>query len=231
VTAPSRAELLRADVAGPRGQESAGQLEASGISKSYGSRLVLDDVSLSVEAGEAVAIIGENGAGKSTLLRICAGLMRPDRGRVSVSGRVGFCPQEPGLFDLLSADEHLALFAPVLGLSRAEAIHDGHALLAEFAFPIAERTQCRRLSGGARQKVNLALALLGGASVLLLDEPYQGFDHGSYVSFWEHVARWKADNLGVVVVTHLLADSALVDRLVDRVVEMTIPPDRDGEHP
>ncbi len=202
-----------------RDQEGVCQLEASGISKSFGDRLVLDEVSLSVAAGEAVAIIGENGAGKSTLLRVCAGLIRPDRGRVTVSGRVGFCPQEPGLFDLLSADEHLALFAPALGLSRDRAIRDGHALLAEFAFPVAEYSQTRHLSGGARQKVNLALALLGGAGVLLLDEPYQGFDHGAYISFWEHVARWKADGLGVVVVTHLLADAALVDR----VVELTIP--------
>ena len=218
VTAPSTAVRAR-----PRetasDQEAARQLEASGISKWFGRRLVLDEVSLSVAAGEAVAIIGENGAGKSTLLRICAGLIRPDRGQVKVSGRVGFCPQDPGLFDLLSADEHLGLFAPALGLSRAKAIEDGHALLAEFAFPVAEYSQTRHLSGGARQKVNLALALLGGAGVLLLDEPYQGFDHGAYVSFWEHVARWKADGLGVVVVTHLLADAALVDR----VVELTIP--------
>ena len=218
VSASSTAERLR-----PRGtdpdRDNDRQLEASGISKWFGRRLVLDEVSLSVEAGEAVAIIGENGAGKSTLLRICAGLIPADRGQVRVSGRVGFCPQEPGLFDLLSADEHLALFAPALGLSRAKAIEDGHALLAEFAFPVAEYSQTRHLSGGARQKLNLALALLGGAGVLLLDEPYQGFDHGAYVSFWEHVARWKADGMGVVVVTHLLADVALVDR----VVELTIP--------
>lgn len=198
-------------------------LEASAIGKHFGRRLVLDDVSLSVNAGEAVAITGENGAGKSTLLRICAGLIQPDRGRVSVNGRVGYCPQEPGLFDLLSANEHFALFAPALGLSREQAISEGHELLAEFAFPTGDRTQCRRLSGGTRQKLNLALALLGGANVLLLDEPYQGFDHGSYVSFWEHVARWKAEGMGVVVVTHLLADSVLVDRVVDRVVEMTSP--------
>jgi ABC-type multidrug transport system ATPase subunit len=218
VSASSTAERL-----GPpetdRDRESDRQLQASAISKWFGRRLVLDEVSLSVEAGEAVAIIGENGAGKSTLLRICAGLIPADRGQVRVSGRVGFCPQEPGLFDLLSADEHLALFAPALGLSRAKAIEDGHALLAEFAFPVAEYSQTRHLSGGARQKLNLALALLGGAGVLLLDEPYQGFDHGAYVSFWEHVARWKADGMGVVVVTHLLADVALVDR----VVELTIP--------
>jgi ABC-2 type transport system ATP-binding protein len=218
VTAPSTAERLRPRET-VRDHESGWQLEASGVSKWFGRRLVLDEVSLSVAAGEAVAIIGENGAGKSTLLRICAGLIHPDRGQVRVSGRVGFCPQQPGLFDLLSADEHLALFAPALGLSRAKAIEDGHALLSEFAFPVAEYSQTRHLSGGARQKLNLALALLGGAGVLLLDEPYQGFDHGAYVSFWEHVARWKADGLGVVVVTHLLADVALVDR----VVELTIP--------
>jgi ABC-2 type transport system ATP-binding protein len=199
------------------------QLHASAITKRFGHRLVLDDVSLSVGGGEAVAIVGENGAGKSTLLSICAGLTHPDAGSVSVRGRVGFCPQRPGLFDLLSAQEHLALFAPALGLSRSEAIREGQALLAEFAFPTAERTQCRRLSGGARQKVNLALALLGGADILLLDEPYQGFDHGSYVSFWEHVERWRGEGLAVVVVTHLLADAALVEGVVDRVVEMTIP--------
>jgi ABC-type multidrug transport system ATPase subunit len=198
-------------------------LRASAISKSYGGHRVLDDVSLVVEPGEAVAIIGENGAGKSTLMRICAGLIEPDAGEVSVGGRVGYCPQEPGLFDLLSADEHLAMFAPALGLSREQAIHDGRVLLSEFAFPLGQRGQCRHLSGGSRQKLNLALALLGGAQVLLLDEPYQGFDHGAYVSFWEHVDRWKGAGIGVVVVTHLLADS----KLVDSVLELKLAPDGD----
>ena len=190
-------------------------LQATGICKHYRARTVLDGISLSVGAGEVVAIIGENGAGKSTLMRICAGLIQPDAGEVSVSGRVGYCPQEPGLFDLLSADDHLAMFAPALGLSRREAVHQGHVLLSEFAFPLAQRDQCRHLSGGSRQKLNLALALLGGAQLLLLDEPYQGFDHGAYVSFWEHVNRWKDAGMGVVVVTHLLADQDLVDRVVE----------------
>ena len=190
-------------------------LRATEVRKRYGARTILDGVSLSVAAGESIAIIGENGAGKSTLMRICAGLLQADAGEVTVSGRVGYCPQEPGLFDLLSADDHLAMFAPALGLSRGEAIHRGHVLLSEFAFPLAQRAQCRHLSGGSRQKLNLALALLGGAHVLLLDEPYQGFDHGAYVSFWEHVARWKGEGMGVVVVTHLLADRQLVDRVVE----------------
>jgi ABC-type multidrug transport system ATPase subunit len=189
------------------------------VSKRFGHKPVLDDVSLSVRAGEAVAVIGENGAGKTTLLRMCAQLISPDGGGVAVRERVGYCPQEPGLFELLSADEHLALFAPAIGLPRERALQEGGRLLAEFGFPVGDRSHARRLSGGARQKLNLALALLGGARVLLLDEPYQGFDHGAYVSFWEHVARWKQERLAVVMVTHMLADTALVDR----VLELAVP--------
>jgi ABC-type multidrug transport system ATPase subunit len=197
-------------------------LDVSGVSKRFGRTLVLDDVSLTVSAGEAVAVVGENGSGKSTLLRICAGLIRPDQGRVNVAGRVGYCPQEPGLIDLLTADEHLALFAPALGLAREAALREGRGLLAELAFPVGDRSQARHLSGGARQKLNLALALIGDASVLLLDEPYQGFDHGAYVSFWEHVAGWTADGLAIVIVTHLLTDTVFVDR----VLELTASPER-----
>jgi ABC-2 type transport system ATP-binding protein len=194
-------------------------LEARAITHSYGRKLVLDGVSLSVHGGEAVAIVGENGAGKSTLMRVCAGLIHPEFGEVRVGGRVGYCPQIPGLFDLLNADEHLSLFAPALGLSNQEVLRTGHKLLEELGFPAGDLSPTRYLSGGARQKLNLALALLGGARILLLDEPYQGFDRGAYVSFWEHVAGWQAEGLAVVVVTHLLTDLALVDR----VVELTIP--------
>ncbi len=194
-------------------------LDATAIDKRFGREVVLDCASVSVRAGEAVALVGENGAGKSTLLRICAGLLAPDSGNVAAHRRVGYCPQEPGLVDLLTTDEHLALFAPGLGLTREQAARDGRRLLSELAFPAEDRSQARHLSGGARQKLNLALALLGDARVLLLDEPYQGFDHGSYVSFWQHVERWKAEGRAVLIVTHLLADTALVDR----VVELSIP--------
>ena len=194
------------------------RVQVSDVVKSYGAKRVLRGVSMEVRAGEAVAIIGENGAGKSTLLGVCAGLIRPDAGSVRVDGPIGYCPQEPGLFDLLTADEHLALFGPALGLGRAEAVAQGRLLLSELGFPVGDRSQARRLSGGARQKLNLALALLGGVRVLLLDEPYQGFDHGSYVSFWEHVDRWRAHGLAVVIVTHLLPDLALVDRVVELAI-------------
>jgi len=190
-------------------------LEARGICHRFAKRVILEDVTLLVAPGERVALTGENGAGKSTLMRICARLLTPQAGTLRIEGRVGYCPQIPGLHDLLTADEHLALFSPALGLTRQEGVRRGRELLAEFGFPVGERTQVRHLSGGSQQKLNLALALLGGASVLLLDEPYQGFDHGSYDNFWDHVASWSAQGIAVVVVTHMLQDLDLVDRVVE----------------
>jgi ABC-2 type transport system ATP-binding protein len=190
-------------------------LTASGLCHSYGERRVLDNVSLTVRTGERVAIVGENGAGKTTLMQICARLLAPQAGTLEIDGRVGYCPQIPGLHDLLTPDEHLALFSPAMGLTRAEGIARGSELLAEFGFPAGDHgSQIRHLSGGCQQKLNLTLALLGGARVLLLDEPYQGFDHGSYMNFWDHVARWSRQGIAVIVVTHMLTDLDLVDRVV-----------------
>jgi ABC-type multidrug transport system ATPase subunit len=191
-------------------------LSAETITKSYGARRVLDQASLAVRAGEVVALVGENGAGKSTLLRICAGLIAPDEGRVGREGRVGYCPQEPGLIDLLTADEHLALFSRAPGLEQVDGLDNAHRVFAQLGFPHdARRRPVRELSGGNRQKLNLALALLGGAEILLLDEPYQGFDHGSYLNFWEYADEWRSMARAVVVVTHMLAELTRADRVVE----------------
>jgi ABC-2 type transport system ATP-binding protein len=193
-------------------------LEAVAIEKRYRGRTILDNASLSVGSGEVVALVGENGAGKSTLLRICAGLVRPDRGEISVAGRIGYCPQEPGLLELLTVDEHLRLFGAPVALTGAAAVARGRELLSDLGFAEREDATARELSGGSRQKLNLALALLGDPAVLLLDEPYQGFDHGSYLSFWDHVERWRHAGRAIVVVTHLLVETVPVDR----VLEMTV---------
>lgn len=198
------------------------QLHARGIAKRFGRTIVLDGVDLDVAAGEVVALTGENGAGKSTLLRICAGLLRADGGTVHVGGRIGYCPQASGLFELLSADDHLVMFARGAGMSRVEGLRRGHDILDEFDFPVHDRVATRDLSGGTRQKLNLALALLADPSVLLLDEPYQGFDHGTYVNFWDHCETWRREGRAVVVVTHMLAE---LNR-VDRVVELPAHPSR-----
>lgn len=190
-------------------------LAVEAVSKSYGRARVLRDVDLTVGAGEVLALTGENGAGKSTLLRICAGLLRADSGTIQVRGHTGYCPQSPGLFELLTADEHLVMFGRGVGLSRADSISRGHRLLAEFGFPVGGRIATRDMSGGTRQKLNLTLAVLADPELLLLDEPYQGFDRGTYVNFWDHCDDWRRQGKAVVVVTHMLAELGRADRIVE----------------
>jgi ABC-type multidrug transport system ATPase subunit len=185
-----------------------------GVTKEFKRTQVVGPVDLTVDAGEVVAITGENGVGKTTLLRICAGLTRATAGTVEVAGRVGYCPQGAGLFEFLSADEHLAIFGRAFGLNRRVAHSVGHALLSDFGYRDHGK-QVRLLSGGGRQKLNLALALLGDRAVLLLDEPYQGFDHGAYVNFWDHVSGWREAGKAVIVVTHLLNELERVDRVLE----------------
>ena len=202
-------------------------ISARGVRKSYGDKLVLEDAALTVHPGESVALVGENGAGKSTFLKILAGVIAAQAGEVRVAGRPGYCPQEPGVLDLLTADEHLVLFGSAMGLSRRRSLARGREALAGFGFPVDDRSVVRDLSGGTRQKLNLALALLSEPRVLLLDEPYQGFDHGTYVNFWDHVDRWKSQGRAVVVVTHMIAELGRVDR----VVELSVHPSRSAEPP
>lgn len=195
-------------------------LVARGIAKRWGRNRVLDGVDLEVNRGEVVALTGENGCGKTTLLRICAGLLVPDSGHVHTESRLGYCPQEPGILDLLTADEHLVLFGRGAGLSREDALCTGQRLLGWFGFPVGDGLVARDLSGGSRQKLNLCLALLGDPPILVLDEPYQGFDRGTYVNFWSHVDEWRSEGRAVLIVTHLLAELHRVDRVV------SLPPRR-----
>ena len=190
-------------------------LSAGNIRKRYGKKTVLQDVSLTVHPGEAVALVGENGSGKTTLLRICGGLLAPDSGSVDVAGGIGYCPQDPAVLDLLTAREHLVLFGRAAGLDRRTALERGGKILSDFGFPFADDTAAKAMSGGTRQKLNLALALLGEPPILLLDEPYQGFDHGTYVNFWDHVDIWRAEGKAIIVVTHMLAELKRVDRVVE----------------
>ena len=129
------------------------------VSKRYGQTPILDRVDLTVHAGEIVALTGENGAGKTTLMRICAGLTRADSGRVTVSESIGYCPQSPSLFELLNADEHIVMFGRGIGLSRTAALARGNELLRELDFAAERNTVTTQMSGGTRQKLNLALAL------------------------------------------------------------------------
>ncbi len=190
-------------------------IRASGVTKRFRRKRVLEGFDIEVRGGEAVALVGENGEGKTTALRILAGLLSHDDGRVERVGGLGYCPQTPGVIEHLDVNDHLALFGSASGIPRAVARERGRRQLAALGFPPDANDLAKNLSGGTRQKLNLALALLGDPDVLLLDEPYQGFDFGSYLDFWDHVDEWRSSGKAVVVVTHLLTDTSRVDRVIE----------------
>ncbi len=176
---------------------------------------VLRGASLMVCSGELVGLVGENGSGKSTLMQIVVGLLGRHRGIVERRGRLGYCPQVPMLWDKLTVDEHFALFGRAYGLddeARDQAVAD---LLAELSFGRYRRYRVEELSGGTRQKLNLALALMHEPKLLLLDEPYSGFDWETYLRFWEMAERRRADGMGILIVSHFLSERDRLDRVYE----------------
>jgi ABC-2 type transport system ATP-binding protein len=190
-------------------------LRLAGVTKRYRRRTVLTGVDLTVRGGEVAAIVGANGCGKSTLLRICAGLTAPTGGIVQRTPRVGFVPQDGGTAGWLTADEHFALFGAAAGIAPRKARSTGAHLASLLAWRPTAAQPVQELSGGTRQKLNLVLGELHGPDLLLLDEPYQGFDQGSYLDFWRQVRAWRDAGRAVVVVTHLLHELQHVDHVLD----------------
>jgi len=194
-------------------------LSVEGMSVSYGRDLALDDVSLSVAPGEAVALIGPNGAGKSTLLKAILGLLPLTEGRVEVLGqrpedareRVGYVQQA----DTLDTEFPVSVLQVVL-MGRYRAIgwfrrpgaddrRQAMEALAEVGLADRAKDRVGTLSGGQRQRVLLARAIAQHAQLLLLDEPFNGLDATTTDILIEVLARMRADGVGVVMSTHDLA--------------------------
>ena len=200
-------------------------LEARQVRKAYRGRQVLRGADLTVRPGQLVAVVGENGAGKSTLLKILAGLLAADGGEVRLGGTLGYCPQDPVLNDNLTVAQHLRYFAAARrlpGLDRAE------ELVRRLGYEQARDQTAGELSGGTRQKLNLTLALAHDPGVLLLDEPYQGFDWETYLRFWDLVADLRARRRAIVIITHLVFEQDRFDVLADLADGRLAPRERSG---
>ena len=200
-------------------------IATSRLMRSFGSRLVVNDVTLTVARGEIVALLGPNGAGKTTTLRMIAGLIAPTRGTVMVDGtvmnrssgaslrrRIGFLTETPGLWDRLTVRENLTVYADLYGLDgaadRVAKSMETFGLIGHAAARAAE------LSKGMRQKVALARALLHDPEILLLDEPTSGLDPEMTRTVRTLLEQRRAAGCAILLSTHNLDEAS---RIADRV--------------
>jgi len=213
------------------GRSPANLLVATGIEKSYGrglwparrSQRVLRGASLSLVPGEVVGLVGENGSGKSTLMRILVGAEAADAGTVSRTGQVGYCPQQPLVYPRLTPDEHFELFARAYRMPADQARTSAQGIYESLGFARYGRTRADQLSGGTLAKLNLGLALLPDPDLLLLDEPYAGFDWDTYQRFWGLVADRRQAGRTVLVVSHFLVDQDRFDRVIELKDGQAVP--------
>jgi ABC-2 type transport system ATP-binding protein len=195
-------------------------LSARGLTRRFGERTALRDVSFELHTGELMAVIGPNGAGKTTLLSILAGIQRPDAGETALpGGGVGWVPQQPAVYSKLSVAENLRLFA------RLERVPDPEAavgrMLEQAGLEDRADSEVGELSGGNRQRVNIAVGLLADPAVLLLDEPSTALDPRQRERLWEFVGALGDGGTSVMYSTHIVQEA---ERHADRVLVLA-----DGE--
>lgn len=200
-------------------------IAAQGLTKGFGGRPAIIDVSLRVEPGEIVGFLGPNGAGKTTTMRCLLSTLRPDAGTVSMSRPVGYLPETFAAYDALSVRSYLSFIAR---LKRTDDVDN--AMERAGVADLADRP-IGRLSKGQRQRVGLAQALLGSPRAYVLDEPTIGLDPAQIVDT-RRVIRSLRNDAAVLLSTHLLAEAAeICDRVVVIVKGRVVAEERPSEVP
>src|SRR5271156_1395514 len=202
-------------------------LEAIEISKSYGARLAVDNLSLAVKPGAVAGLLGPNGAGKTTTLSILSTLMRPDSGRVLIDGKppksdprvlgrmLGLVPQSLALYPTLSARQNVWHFARMQGLARVAAREACARVLDEVGLTERADDPAHSFSGGMKRRLNLACGIVHRPAVLLLDEPTVGVDLQSREQLLTRVRHYADAGAGVIYSTHYMEEA---ERICDRVL-------------
>jgi len=195
------------------------------VSKRYGSRTIIHDLSFTVGKGEIVGFLGPNGAGKTTTMRVLAGFTAATTGRVMIAGHdmatenveaarhIGYLPERPPLYDTLDVTAYLRFVARVKGVRRAAMASELERVVTACHLEAVTRHEIFKLSKGYRQRLGLAQALLGAPEVLLLDEPTAGLDPGQIQETREVIRAFGEDH-AVLLSTHILAEATLICRRV-----------------
>ena len=192
------------------------RLEARNLSKRYGDRTVVRDVSLVVAPGEVVGLLGPNGAGKTTTFYMVVGVEAPDQGSIRWWGKditgmpmhrrarkgIGYLPQESSVFRGLTVWENLMALAEQQPLPRKAQVARCEELLADFHLGQVRRTLGMSLSGGERRRCEMARALVTSPRIMLLDEPFAGVDPKSVMEIQSLIADLKARGIGVLITDH-----------------------------
>ena len=200
-------------------------IRAEGLTRHFGGRTVVEDVTFDVACGEVVGFLGPNGAGKTTTMRLLLGLLRPDAGHAHVDGPCGYLPETNPAYEPMTVGAYLRFVARIKQVAAAEV--DRVAALADLESLITR--PIGRLSRGQRQRVGLAQALVGSPAVLILDEPTQGLDPRQVVDARAVVRGAAEDGAAVLLSTHLLAEAASVcDRVIVIVKGRIVAEERPG---
>jgi len=200
-------------------------VETQGLGRTFGSLVAVRDVSLSVRRGEIFGILGPNGAGKSTTIRMLCGLLTPSSGRGAVAGfdiateperiktRIGYMTQRFSLYEDLTVRENLLFYAGLYGLSGARRRERVAEVIARNGLVDRSDQLAGTLSGGWKQRVALACAMLHEPPLVFLDEPTAGVDPVSRRAFWEEIHRIASDGTTVIVTTHYMDEAERCHRL------------------
>ena len=199
-------------------------LQVEHISKSFGEHKVLEDVSFEVASGEVVGLLGANGAGKTTLLRIITRLLPPDSGQVLLDGHplsqadlhhIGYLPEERGLYRHMKAGEQALYLAQLKGLSRREAEERLHEWFDRLGMSEWWNRPAGKLSKGMQQRLQFVCTVVHRPSLLLLDEPFSGFDADNSAMLTREIQRLKSEGTALLLSTHnLQAANELCDKTI-----------------
>ncbi|HEY6631859.1 MAG TPA: ABC transporter ATP-binding protein [Rhizobiaceae bacterium] len=207
-------------------------IELRNVSKSFGDFQALSNVSLHIEEGEFVALVGKSGCGKSTLLRIIAGLLKPTQGSVMVAGQpvtgpsddVGIAFQSSVLLPWRTVEENIRLQLEIRGINRPDTNREVQRLIELTGLKGFEKSRPYELSGGMQQRVSLCRALVHNPSLLLMDEPFGALDAMTREQLNSEIQRvWMETGKTIVLVTHSIIEAVY---LADRVVVMESHPGR-----